>query len=103
MPHYVVLYKFTDTGIQAARETVARAKENRRANESRGFKIDGLFWTQGAYDLVAIVEAPNEKAMMVGLFNVGAAGNVRSETMRAFTEDEMEGILQEVAWPEGLT
>ena len=92
MATYVVLYRFTDQGAKNAKETVKRARENRAANEKRGFKIHQLFWTQGRYDLVAIVEAPNEQAMMAGLYNVMGAGNVRSETLRAFSEAEMETI-----------
>ena len=92
MPNYVVLYRYTDQGAKHAKETVKRARENRAANEKRGFKIHQLFWTQGRYDLVAIVEAPSEQAMMSGLVNVMGAGNVRSETLRAFSEAEMEAI-----------
>jgi len=92
MPNYVVLYRYTDQGAKQAKETVKRARENRAANEKRGFKIHQLFWTQGRYDLVAIVEAPSEQAMMSGLVNVMGAGNVRSETLRAFSEAEMEAI-----------
>lgn len=94
MPTYVVLYKFTDEGAKNIKGTVQRAREVRAANEQRGFKLHGLYWTQGQYDLVAVVEAPDEQAMMAGLFNVNAAGNARSETLRAFTESEMEAIIQ---------
>ena len=96
MPTYVVLYNFTDEGLKNAKETVKRARENRAENERRGFKVQGLYWTQGPYDLVAIVEAPDENAMMAGLLNVAGAGNVRSQTMRAFSEAEMETILANV-------
>lgn len=53
----------------------------------------GHYWTQGQYDLVTIVEAPSEQAMMAGLFSIAEAGNVTSETLRAFTDDEMMAIL----------
>jgi uncharacterized protein with GYD domain len=53
----------------------------------------GHYWTQGRFDLVTIVEAPNEEAMMAGLFSIAEAGNVHSETMRAFTDEEMSRIL----------
>lgn len=96
MPAYVVLYTFTDQGRKDAKGTVQRAREARAQNEQRGFKVHGLYWTQGQYDLVAIVEAPNEQAMMAGLFNVAGAGNTRSETLRAFTEQEMEQIISNV-------
>ena len=53
----------------------------------------GHFWTQGHYDLVTIVEAPSEEAMMNGTFNIAQTGNVSSETLRAFTDEEMQRII----------
>ncbi len=96
MPTYVVLYRFTDQGTKDAKNTVKRARANREANEKRGFKIHSLLWTQGRYDMVAVVEAPDEQAMMAGLLNVAGAGNVRSETLRAFTESEMEAAIGKI-------
>jgi uncharacterized protein with GYD domain len=76
-----------------AKGTVRRAQEIERQNEERGFKVLGHYWTQGRYDLVTVVEAPSENAMMAGLYSVAEAGNVVSETMRAFTDEEMQAIL----------
>jgi uncharacterized protein with GYD domain len=95
MPKYVVLYKFTSEGAKSIRETVKRARQTREQTEKRGFKIHALVWTQGPYDLVSIVEAPSEEAMMGAMANVVAAGNVTSTTMRAFEDREMESILKE--------
>lgn len=96
MPTYVVLYKFTDEGAKNIKNTVKQTRETRADNERRGFKIQSLLWTQGQYDLIAIVEAPDEQAMMAGLLNVAGAGNARSETLRAFTEAEMAAIIQKM-------
>ncbi|TET97129.1 MAG: GYD domain-containing protein [Dehalococcoidia bacterium] len=93
MPNYIVLYRFTDQGLQSIKGTVKRAREVRAENEKRGFKVLGMYWTQGRYDLVAVMDAPSEEAMTAGLFNVAEAGNVHSETLRAFTEAEMEKAL----------
>jgi uncharacterized protein with GYD domain len=93
MPHYVVLYRFTDAGRKSIKDTVRRAQEVRSENEKRGFKVVGHYWTQGRYDLVTIVEAPSEDAMMSGLFGIAESGNVTSETLRAFTDEEMQRIL----------
>lgn len=93
MPRYVVLYRFTDEGLKHIKDTVKRAQEVRKANEARGFKIIGSYWTQGQYDLVSIVEAPDEELMLAGLFNIAEAGNVHSETLRAFDEAEMTKAL----------
>ena len=95
MPRYVVLYRFSDQGLKNIKGTVKRADEVRKQNESRGFKTIGVWWTQGAYDLVAVMESPSEEAMVAGLFNVAETGNVHSETMRAFDASEMDGILKQ--------
>ena len=93
MPTYVVLYRFTDEGLKTIKDTVKRAREIRAENEKRGFKVVGTYWTQGQYDLVSVVEAPSEDAMLAGLFNIAQAGNVHSETLRAYTDAEMEKAL----------
>ncbi|MCH7488584.1 MAG: GYD domain-containing protein [Chloroflexi bacterium] len=93
MPRYIILYKFTDQGLKNIKDTVGRAAEVRKANESRGFKIIGTYWTQGPYDVVAIVESPDEESMLAGLFNIAETGNVHSTTMRAFDEWEMGSAL----------
>jgi uncharacterized protein with GYD domain len=93
MPTYVVLYKFTEQGRKNIKGTVERAEAIQREQEERGFKVVAYYWTQGQYDLVTIVEAPSEEAMMGGLFSIAEAGNAVSETMRAFTPAEMQRII----------
>ena len=95
MPKYVVLYRFTAEGAKNIRETVKRARQTREQTEKRGFKVQTLLWTQGPYDLVSIVDAPSEEAMMGAMANVVAAGNVSSTTMRAFDDKEMEAVLKQ--------
>jgi uncharacterized protein with GYD domain len=95
MPRYVILYRFTQQGLKNIKDTVKRAAQMRAENESRGFKVQGLYWTQGAYDLVSVIEAPSEEAMVAGLFNIAEAGNVHSETLRAFDETEMQRALEQ--------
>jgi uncharacterized protein with GYD domain len=96
MRKYVVLYRFTEGGAKDIRGTVARAHQTVEENEKRGFKVKVLLWTQGPYDLVAVVEAPSEEAMMGGMVNIVSAGNVTSTTMRGFDEKEMEKVLEQV-------
>jgi uncharacterized protein with GYD domain len=93
MPTYVCLYTFTEQGRKNIKGTVQRAEAILKENESRGFTVHGYYWTQGRFDLVTVVEAPTEAAMMAGLFSIAEAGNAVSETMRAFTADEMRGIV----------
>ena len=93
MPNYVVLYRFTAEGRKNVKDSVKRAAEIRKQNEARGFKVLGHYWTQGRYDLVAIVDAPSDEAMVAGLFGIAEAGNVTSETLRAYSAEEMQRIL----------
>ena len=93
MANYVVLYKFTAEGAKNIRDTVKRAGRVRQENARRGFRIREVFWTQGPYDMVALVEAPSEEAMMGAMLNVVGAGNVASTTMRAYDATEMSRIL----------
>jgi uncharacterized protein with GYD domain len=94
MPKYVVLYRFTAEGAKNIRDTVKRARQTREENEKRGFKVQTILWTQGPYDIVSIIDAPSEEAMMGAMTNVVGAGNVSSTTMRAFDDKEMEAILK---------
>lgn len=94
MPTYIVLYNFTDEGAKNIKSTVQASRGVREKQLQRGFQVRELVWTQGPYDLVAIVDAPDEESMMAGLLNISGAGNVRSLTMRAFTEQEMERIIE---------
>ncbi|MEX2246393.1 MAG: GYD domain-containing protein [Dehalococcoidia bacterium] len=93
MAKFVVLYRFTPEGTRIARESVKRAGRIRQENAMRGFRIIEVFWTQGQYDMVAIVDAPSEEAMMGAMLNVVEAGNVTSTTLRAFDALEMSRIL----------
>lgn len=96
MPMYVVLYRFTADGVKDIRESVKRAGRIRQQNAAAGFRIVDVFWTQGPYDMVAVVEAPSEETMMGAMLNVVSAGNVSSTTMRAFDAMEMSRILATV-------
>lgn len=93
MATYVVLYRFTPEGARNIRDSVKRAGRIRQENARAGFRIREVFWTQGEYDMVSIVEAPSEEAMMGAMLNVVGAGNVISTSMRAFDALEMSRIL----------
>ena len=93
MATYVVLYKFTAEGQKSIRDSIKRSGRIRQQNARLGFKIENVFWLQGQYDMLAIVDAPSEEAMMGAMLNVVSAGNVSSMTMRAFDATEMSRIL----------
>ena len=94
MVRYVTLYQFTDQGIRNVKESPARLKAAIKKAETMGMKMIGAYYTEGAYDLVAITEAPDDRAATAFAVATAAQGNVRSVTMRAHTPDEFEAILK---------
>jgi uncharacterized protein with GYD domain len=94
--NYVVLARWTDQGVRTVRETVQRAQQFRMDCERRGIKVHDFVWTQGRYDTVFSLEAPDELTMMAAMLALGNLGNARTETLRAFTENEMEEALRKM-------
>jgi uncharacterized protein with GYD domain len=93
MPTYVSLLNWTDQGIKSFRQSTERAKEFTKLVEASGGKVRELVWTVGEYDLVSVIEFPDEESSVAALLKLGAAGNIRSNTLRAFSASEMEGII----------
>ena len=96
MARYVVLFDWTDQGVRSAKETVQRARQARAAWEPRGIRIEALYWTLGDHDIVAVVDAPDDATLAASLLELAGAGNVRTKTLRAFDEGEMEALLGRV-------
>jgi uncharacterized protein with GYD domain len=94
MPTYVGLVRWTDQGVRAAKDATSRWEQGRAAIEQGGGRVVGLWWTQGAYDAVIVTEWPDDETASVFSLSYAAAGNIRTETMRAFTTEEMQRILQ---------
>ncbi len=97
MPTYVTLYNFTEQGLRTIKDSVKRAKAAKEAGSELGINVKEIVWTQGQYDVVAISEAPDEATATAFLLNVLKAGNLRAQTLRAFTAAEMEKIVEKVA------
>lgn len=90
---YVTLYRYTQQGIaniQGAPQRIAAAKDKMKA---AGGELIGVYLTQGQYDVVAISRWPDEHAATRFLIAQAQEGNVRTETLRAFDEEEMAKIL----------
>ena len=97
MANYIILANFTDQGIRNVKETTERADAVRSMAEKVGATIKDIYWTLGSYDIVAILEAPDdESATAIGL-SIGNLGNIRTQTLRAFTADEIGNILGKMA------
>ena len=96
MPKYVILVNWTEQGVRNVTETMQRAERVQQMIEQMGGRMEALYWTQGRYDLIGLVDVPDEEtAAAVGL-RVGMTGTVRTETLRAFDAEEMGRILDKV-------
>jgi uncharacterized protein with GYD domain len=93
MATYAVLANFTDQGIRGAKDSPKRAEAFKEMAKTFGVTVKGLFWTQGQYDIVTIVEASDEFSAMALTLSLGALGNIRTESMRAFSAADMKGIV----------
>jgi uncharacterized protein with GYD domain len=93
MVTYVVLAKFTEQGVRNAKDSPKRADAYKQMAKTFGVTVKEIVWTQGRYDVVTIVDAPDESAAMSLSLSLGALGNVRTETLRAFSVGEMTKIV----------
>ena len=96
MARYVLLLNWTDQGIKAAKETVKRAAAAAGMWEKAGCKMVDCVWTLGPYDLVITIEGPDDETVTALSLKLSMLGNVKTTTMRAFGQAEMEKILQKV-------
>jgi uncharacterized protein with GYD domain len=97
MATYIALGSFTDQGIRSVKDSTKRADAVQEAAKKFGAKMTQVYWTLGHYDLVAIIEAPDDMSATSFALSIGTAGNVRTQTLRAFSKDEMNGILGKLA------
>ena len=93
MVTYVVLAKFTEQGVRNVKDSPKRADAFKEMAKTFGVTVKEIVWTQGRYDIVTLVEAPDESAAMSLNLSLAALGNVRTETMRAFSAAEMMKIV----------
>lgn len=93
MPAYVALINWTEQGVRGFKDTRDRADAFRVLLERMGAKLTALYWTLGAYDIVGIIEAPDDETATAAMVKLGSLGNVRTTTMRAFTADEVARII----------
>ena len=93
MPTYIALSTFTDQGIRTIKDTTQRAAKVKELAATFGVNMTQIYWTLGEFDLVVVIEAADEAAATTFAMSVGAAGNVRTHTLRAFNADEMGAIL----------
>jgi|SRR5215203_3586964 len=97
MPTYVSLLNFTDQGIRTVRETLERAQRSAELAQKKYAANLQTYWTVGHYDVVYILEAPDDESANAFLLDVGSRGVIRTTTLRAYDREEMSSILERLA------
>jgi uncharacterized protein with GYD domain len=97
MPHYIVLSNFTEQGIRSVKDSTKRADAVKDLAKKYGITAKEFYWTLGTYDVVVVFDAPDDASMTALGLAIGSLGNVRTQTMRAFSREEMNGILAKLA------
>ena len=97
MPTYVTLANFTDQGVRNAKDTLKRAEAFKEMAKKHGVTVKDIYWTQGQYDIVSITEASDELAATALALTIGGLGNIRTQTLRAFSADDMKTIISKMA------
>jgi uncharacterized protein with GYD domain len=93
MPTYIAMLKWTPQGIQNVKQSPSRLDAARRGFETAGVKMKDFYMVTGQYDMIAIVEAPDDLALATALLGATSKGSITSETCRAFTEAEYRQII----------
>jgi uncharacterized protein with GYD domain len=94
MPTYVILMNWTDQGARTDRDAVRRRDHANELAEKHGARIEQAYWTMGHYDVVAVIEAPDDESVTAMMLDLTAEGNIRTSTLRAFDHDQMQAIIK---------
>ena len=96
MPTYLSLVNWTEQGISSIKESPQRLDDFKKAIEAAGGKVKGFYLTMGRYDIVVIVELPTDEVAATLMLSAGSKGSIRTETMKAFPEDQYRSIITKV-------
>ena len=97
MATYCILGSFTEQGVRNAKDFPKRADAFKQMAKKCGATVKDVYWAQGQYDLVTILEAPDDLAVTSLALSVGALGNIRTQTLRLFSAADMKGIIGKMA------
>jgi uncharacterized protein with GYD domain len=96
LSHYILLINWTEQGIGKINESSARYNSFKASVEKAGGKLIGGYYTFGEYDVVIVIEAPNDETVMSLMLKVGSAGNVRTKTLKAFAAEQAMKIIKDL-------
>lgn len=93
MPTYIALLKWTSQGLQNIKQSPARLEAAKQAFEAANVKMKDFYMVTGQYDMVTILEAPDDAALATAILTATSPGSITSETFRAFSEAEYRQII----------
>jgi uncharacterized protein with GYD domain len=94
MATYVALINWTDQGVKGFKDSVDRYEAAQSQLSSMGVEFTDVYWTLGAHDIVGIIDAPDDQTLAAALLTVAGEGNIRTTTLRAFSLDQMRGVIR---------
>ena len=97
MATFITLARYTQQGVSKIKDSPTRVDNFRNAAQKAGGSLKGFYLTLGRYDLVLITETPSDDVVARLTLATGALGNVTTETLRAFTEDEFRKIVSSLS------
>jgi uncharacterized protein with GYD domain len=97
MPTYIVLGNFTDQGMRNVKDSTKREDAFRKLCEKLGAQVKDVYRTMGRYDVAAVINVSDDVTMSAIAYSLGSAGNIRTETLRAFTRQETDAALAKMA------
>jgi uncharacterized protein with GYD domain len=93
MPTYIAMLKWTPQGLQNIKKSASRLEAARKGFEKAGARMKDFYMVTGQYDMIAIVDAPDDATLAKAILGSTSQGNITSETCRAFTEEEYREII----------
>jgi len=94
MPTYVTLINWTEQGVRNFKDTVDRYEAAQETMSKAGVSFKEIYWTVGPYDIVGVVEAPDDETATAALLATAGQGNIRTTTLRAFSASEMRSVIE---------
>jgi uncharacterized protein with GYD domain len=91
---YIILFRFTQKGIENIKDSPARVEKAKKIFQDMNAKVEEFYALMGRYDTMFIVEAPDDETIVKAAATIGSLGNVQTETLRAFTEEEFRNIIE---------
>ena len=96
MPHYLILGRLTEKGIQNLKDTVASGERFKEIGKECGVEIRELMWLTGDYDVCCIAESENDQAIGTLLFRVGSKGYIKTSSFRGFPSEKVQKLVKDI-------